>query len=108
MSAGRMYAEDRCAELCSPTFCGSSRNFDHHPLHQPRKAFDLLRVRAKLTGEARLDEGKFGNFQRSAWRRLVVQVRVHRYKNLQSRQKTYCRRPQPFFSEPALAAASKS
>ena len=30
-----------------------------------------LRVRAKLTGEARLDDGKFGNFQRSAWRRLV-------------------------------------
>src|SRR3977135_4413593 len=58
-------------ELCSPTFCGLSRNFDHHPLHQPRKAFDLLRVRAKLTGEARLDEEKFGNCQRSAWRRLV-------------------------------------
>ena len=27
---------------------------------------------------------------------------------LQNRRKTYCRRPQPFFSEPALAAASKS
>ena len=30
-----------------------------------------LRVRAKLTGEVRLNDGKFGNFQRSAWRRLV-------------------------------------
>jgi hypothetical protein len=37
-----------------------------------------------------------------------VQVRLRRYKNLQSRRKTYCRRPQPFFSEPAFAAASKS
>ncbi len=28
-----------------------------------------IRVRAKLTGEVRLNDGKFGNFRRSAWRR---------------------------------------
>jgi hypothetical protein len=38
----------------------------------------------------------------------ITQEDDARKKNRQSRRKTYCRRPQPFFSEPALAAASKS
>jgi hypothetical protein len=30
-----------------------------------------IRAASAPTGEVRLDDGKFGNFRRSAWRRLV-------------------------------------
>ena len=44
VSHGRYVASSRwprspCTECHSPTFCGSSRNFDRRQSHQPRKAF---------------------------------------------------------------------
>ena len=41
------------------------------PVTSTAQSVRSLRVRAKLTGEVRLNDGKFGNVQRSAWRRLV-------------------------------------
>jgi hypothetical protein len=32
-------AESPFREICSPTFCGSFRNFDRRLIHRPREAF---------------------------------------------------------------------
>ena len=56
--------------IYSPTFCGSSRN-STAASHINRVKRSFVTRPSQTTGEVRLNDGKFGNFQRSAWRRLV-------------------------------------